>query len=92
MGHRVVSGGCHRRSGKIVTLQLSDSCHPTKRSWMEVGRGASSSGPRSKRSSSSHLVRSQEVLPTRLRARLAGGSPPFCNILVLFLFLHLSQK
>ncbi|CAA7393404.1 unnamed protein product [Spirodela intermedia] len=31
-------------------------------------------------------------LPTRLRAWLAGGSPPFCNILVLFLFLHLSQK
>ncbi|CAA7388491.1 unnamed protein product [Spirodela intermedia] len=31
-------------------------------------------------------------LPTRLRARLADGFPPFCNILVLFLFLHLSQK
>ncbi|CAA6674584.1 unnamed protein product [Spirodela intermedia] len=26
------------RSGKTVTLRLSGSCHPTERSWMEVGR------------------------------------------------------
>ncbi|CAA6665419.1 unnamed protein product [Spirodela intermedia] len=49
MGRRVISGGCHRRSGKTATLRLSGGCHPTERSWMEVGRGASSSGPRSKR-------------------------------------------
>ncbi|CAA7392180.1 unnamed protein product [Spirodela intermedia] len=27
-----------RRSGKTATLRLSDGCHPTERSWMEVGR------------------------------------------------------
>ncbi|CAB1184484.1 unnamed protein product [Spirodela intermedia] len=27
-----------RRSGKMVTLQLSGGCHLTERSWMEVGR------------------------------------------------------
>ncbi|CAA7409806.1 unnamed protein product [Spirodela intermedia] len=26
------------RSGKMATLRLSGSCHPTERSWMEVGR------------------------------------------------------
>ncbi|CAA7405106.1 unnamed protein product [Spirodela intermedia] len=25
-----------RRSGKTATLWLSDGCHPTERSWMEV--------------------------------------------------------
>ncbi|CAA6674780.1 unnamed protein product [Spirodela intermedia] len=63
MGRRIVSSGCHpeerkngsspvavtRQSGKTATLRLSGGCHPTERSWMEVGRGASSSGPRSKR-------------------------------------------
>ncbi|CAA6675201.1 unnamed protein product [Spirodela intermedia] len=24
--------------GKMATLRLSGACHPTKRSWMEVGR------------------------------------------------------
>ncbi|CAA7401126.1 unnamed protein product [Spirodela intermedia] len=40
-----------RQSGKTATLRLSGGCHPTERSWMEVGRcqGASSSGLRSKR-------------------------------------------
>ncbi|CAA7388571.1 unnamed protein product [Spirodela intermedia] len=38
-----------RGGGKTATLWLSDGCHPTERSWMEVGHGASSSGPRSKR-------------------------------------------
>ncbi|CAA7394335.1 unnamed protein product [Spirodela intermedia] len=53
MGRRVISNGCDRsmkwvvesslaavtrRSGKTVTLRLSDGCHPTERSWMEVGR------------------------------------------------------
>ncbi|CAA6658538.1 unnamed protein product [Spirodela intermedia] len=37
MGRRVVFGGCHPRSGKTVTLRLSGGCHPTERSWMEVG-------------------------------------------------------
>ncbi|CAA7396107.1 unnamed protein product [Spirodela intermedia] len=27
-----------RRSGKTATLRLSGGCHPTERSWMEVGR------------------------------------------------------
>ncbi|CAA7409444.1 unnamed protein product [Spirodela intermedia] len=27
-----------RRSGKTTTLRLSGGCHPTERSWMEVGR------------------------------------------------------
>ncbi|CAA6674316.1 unnamed protein product [Spirodela intermedia] len=49
MGRRVVSSGCHLAERKTATLRLSGGCHPTKRSWMEVGRGASSSGPRSKR-------------------------------------------
>ncbi|CAA6664278.1 unnamed protein product [Spirodela intermedia] len=36
---------------KTATLQLSDGCHPTERSWMEVGHvsGASFSSPRSKK-------------------------------------------
>ncbi|CAA6674372.1 unnamed protein product [Spirodela intermedia] len=40
-----------RGAEKTATLRLSGGCHPTERSWMEVGRvsGASSSGPRSKR-------------------------------------------
>ncbi|CAA7400833.1 unnamed protein product [Spirodela intermedia] len=40
-----------QRSGKTATLQLSDGCHPTERSWMEVGHvsGASFSSPRSKK-------------------------------------------
>ncbi|CAA6674132.1 unnamed protein product [Spirodela intermedia] len=27
-----------QRSGKTATLRLSGGCHPTERSWMEVGR------------------------------------------------------
>ncbi|CAA7394617.1 unnamed protein product [Spirodela intermedia] len=27
-----------QRSGKTATLRLSGDCHPTERSWMEVGR------------------------------------------------------
>ncbi|CAA6667562.1 unnamed protein product [Spirodela intermedia] len=38
-----------RRSGKNGDLAALGDCHLTERSWMEVGRGASSSGPRSKR-------------------------------------------
>ncbi|CAA6675140.1 unnamed protein product [Spirodela intermedia] len=38
VGRRIVSDGCHPRSGKTVTLRLSGGCHPTERSWMEVGR------------------------------------------------------
>ncbi|CAA6675826.1 unnamed protein product [Spirodela intermedia] len=49
MGRRIVSSGCHLAERKNGTLWLSGSCHPTERSWMEVGHGASSSGPRSKR-------------------------------------------
>ncbi|CAA7393166.1 unnamed protein product [Spirodela intermedia] len=57
MGRRVISNGCHLAeqkngdfaSGKTATLRLSGSCHPTERSWMEVGCGASSSGLHSKR-------------------------------------------
>ncbi|CAA6673450.1 unnamed protein product [Spirodela intermedia] len=49
MGRRIVSGGCHPAERKTATLRLSGGCHPTERSWMEVGRGASPSGPRSKR-------------------------------------------
>ncbi|CAA7399498.1 unnamed protein product [Spirodela intermedia] len=26
------------QSRKMATLRLSDGCHPTKKSWMEVGR------------------------------------------------------
>ncbi|CAB1184479.1 unnamed protein product [Spirodela intermedia] len=26
------------QSGKTATLRLSSGCHPTERSWMEVGR------------------------------------------------------
>ncbi|CAA6675224.1 unnamed protein product [Spirodela intermedia] len=38
MGRRVVSGGCHpaeRKNGDFAALRR---CHPTERSWMEVGR------------------------------------------------------
>ncbi|CAA6674273.1 unnamed protein product [Spirodela intermedia] len=35
---------------------------------------------------------SPTALPTRLRARLAGGSPHFAIFLFLFLVLHLSQN
>ncbi|CAA6672942.1 unnamed protein product [Spirodela intermedia] len=35
---------------------------------------------------------SPTALPTRLRARLAGGSPIFAIFLFLFLVLHLSRK
>ncbi|CAA6669242.1 unnamed protein product [Spirodela intermedia] len=40
-----------RQSGKMATLRLSDDCHSTERSLMEVGHvsGNSSSGPHSKR-------------------------------------------
>ncbi|CAA7407591.1 unnamed protein product [Spirodela intermedia] len=51
MGRRVISGGCHpaeRKNGDFAALQRL-SCHPTERSWMEVGRGASSSSHHSKR-------------------------------------------
>ncbi|CAA6658089.1 unnamed protein product [Spirodela intermedia] len=39
------------RSEKMATLRLSSGCHPTKRSWMEVGvcQEASSSSPHNKR-------------------------------------------
>ncbi|CAA7393119.1 unnamed protein product [Spirodela intermedia] len=48
MGHQIIFGGCHpaeRKNGnfaalqrlKTVTLRLSNGCHPTERSWMEVG-------------------------------------------------------
>ncbi|CAA7389085.1 unnamed protein product [Spirodela intermedia] len=40
MGRRVVSGGCHpveRKNDDFTALRLSDDCHPTERSWMEVG-------------------------------------------------------
>ncbi|CAA7392277.1 unnamed protein product [Spirodela intermedia] len=36
------------KNGNFVALRRLG-CHPTERSWMEVGRGASSSSPRSKR-------------------------------------------
>ncbi|CAA6665920.1 unnamed protein product [Spirodela intermedia] len=49
MGHRLVSGGCHPAEQKNGDFALSRGCHSTKRSWMEVGRGASSSSPCSKR-------------------------------------------
>ncbi|CAA6665268.1 unnamed protein product [Spirodela intermedia] len=53
MHHRIVSGGYHPAEQKKWRLcsspALSDSCHLTKRNWMEVRHGASSSGPRSKR-------------------------------------------
>ncbi|CAA6669590.1 unnamed protein product [Spirodela intermedia] len=42
MGRRVVSGGRHPAEWKTATLRLSGSCHPTERSWMEVGRIKSS--------------------------------------------------
>ncbi|CAA6665059.1 unnamed protein product [Spirodela intermedia] len=37
MGRRVVSGGCHSAEWKNGDF-LSGGCHPTERSWMEVGR------------------------------------------------------
>ncbi|CAA6674618.1 unnamed protein product [Spirodela intermedia] len=49
MGRRVVSGGCHPAERKNSDFAALWGCHPTERSWMEVGRGASSSGLRSKR-------------------------------------------
>ncbi|CAA7392257.1 unnamed protein product [Spirodela intermedia] len=56
MSRQIISGGCHPAeqkngdfSGKMATLWLFGGCHSTKRSWMEVGCGASSSSPRSKR-------------------------------------------
>ncbi|CAA7409457.1 unnamed protein product [Spirodela intermedia] len=46
MSRRIVSGSCHPaewknsnfRSEKMMTLRFFGSCHPTKRSWMEVRR------------------------------------------------------
>ncbi|CAA7392264.1 unnamed protein product [Spirodela intermedia] len=50
MGRRIVSGGYHPAEQKNVGRRIiSSGCHLMERSWMEVGRGASSSGPRSKR-------------------------------------------
>ncbi|CAA6661351.1 unnamed protein product [Spirodela intermedia] len=48
MNHRIISDGCHPTERKNSDF-LSGGCHPTERSWMEVGRGASSSSPHSKR-------------------------------------------
>ncbi|CAA7405830.1 unnamed protein product [Spirodela intermedia] len=49
MGHQIIFGDYHlveQKNGNFVALY---GCHPMERSWMEVGRGASSSSPRSKR-------------------------------------------
>ncbi|CAA7410678.1 unnamed protein product [Spirodela intermedia] len=51
----------NKSNRKMTTLWLSGGCHLTERSWMEVGRRASSSGPRNKRrlfiASKSHFSR-----------------------------------
>ncbi|CAA7394461.1 unnamed protein product [Spirodela intermedia] len=91
-----------RWSGKTATLRLSGGCHPTERSWMEVGRVKVPSlactttpcptagwPPVTWEGSGTHVPLSVQAarapargyspteLPTRLRARLAGGSPYF---------------
>ncbi|CAA6658272.1 unnamed protein product [Spirodela intermedia] len=38
MGRRIVSGGCHLAERKNGDFAALGDCHPTERSWMEVGR------------------------------------------------------
>ncbi|CAA7411059.1 unnamed protein product [Spirodela intermedia] len=38
MSHQIIFDSCHPADGKTATLRLSGGCHPTERSWMEVGR------------------------------------------------------
>ncbi|CAA6674061.1 unnamed protein product [Spirodela intermedia] len=45
MGHRIVFGSCHLTEWKIATLRLSDGCHPTERSWIEVATHLSADRP-----------------------------------------------
>ncbi|CAA7401832.1 unnamed protein product [Spirodela intermedia] len=60
------------RSRKMATLWLSSECHPTERSWMEMGHGASSSSLRSKRRLFIASVLARGLLPDCASDPLAG--------------------
>ncbi|CAA6669645.1 unnamed protein product [Spirodela intermedia] len=88
------SCGCHSQRGEVATGLPADRPLPDDGFRLTTGdvEGRRTRAPidPSKRSSPcSRLL--PTALPTRLRARLAGG-PPFCNIFILFLVLHLSQN